>query len=82
MCLTLFLQEEICGGTDAFDLYKLEWPPASTDAEYMDCYADVQSDRVMGHMLTQDDMTPRVCRDHCEKNSAMYYATQVKSKTK
>lgn len=69
---------ETCGGTDAFDLYKLEWPDAPVNhPEYMECYADMKSDRVMGHKTTTDDMTPAVCREHCMGKDAMYYGTQV-----
>lgn len=69
---------ETCGGTDAFDLYKLEWADAPVNhPEYMECYADMKGDRVMGHKITTDDMTPAVCREHCMGKDAMYYGTQV-----
>lgn len=69
---------ETCGGTDAFDLYKLEWPEAPVDdPEYMECYADVKTDRIMDQMVSTCDMTPAVCRKHCMDKNAMYYGTQV-----
>lgn len=46
---------------------------------YLECYADSKGDRVMGHMVSSDDMTPAVCREHCEAKDAMYYGTQVTS---
>lgn len=75
--VTPSLQNESCGGTWAFDLYKLEWASPSTDPEYVDCYADTKDDRVMDDMLTLDGMTPSVCRAHCEGKGNSYYATQV-----
>lgn len=61
-----------------FDLYQLEWAPASTDAEYMDCFKDSKEDRVMGdNLVVKGGMTQAVCRDHCANRSAMYYGTQV-----
>lgn len=68
---------ETCGGIDAFDLYKLEWAEPSDDPEYMDCYADSKNDRIMGHMIKQDDMTSAICREHCMERNALYYGTQV-----
>ena len=43
----------------------------------MDCYADDEEERIMSNMYASDDMTSAVCRDHCEENNALYYATQV-----
>lgn len=56
----------------------LDWPAASTDPEYLGCYADKQGDRVMGDIeLTEDNMTSYVCRAHCKRQGATYYSTQV-----
>lgn len=72
------LQEEICGGTWAFSLYKLPWPAAPTaDDEYLACYRDTRDERVMTDKITLGHMTPAICREHCSKNEALYYATQV-----
>ncbi|CAN0407515.1 unnamed protein product, partial [Hapterophycus canaliculatus] len=73
-------QEEICGGNWAFSLYELDWPAAPVDdPEYLDCYRDDGSDRVMADMITRDDMTPAVCRAHCLDKGAHYYGTQYSS---
>lgn len=69
----------MCGGTNAFDLYKLAWAEASTDPEYMACYADKRDDRIMGNDMIQENMTQAVCREHCIMHEALYYATQVPS---
>lgn len=74
------LQTESCGGYEAFDLYELVWPEESSSSEYMECYADKKSDRIMTDMIAKDNMTPAVCRTHCEGLGAMYYATQVRKK--
>lgn len=52
---------------------------APTSAEYMDCFVDVGSDRVMGDKLTSRGMSTAVCRQHCldEDVDHMYYGTQV-----
>ncbi|CAN0423325.1 unnamed protein product, partial [Hapterophycus canaliculatus] len=43
--------------------------------EYVGCFADTRQ-RVMTDMLVDNDMTPDLCRSHCEDNGASYYATQ------
>ncbi|CAM9455943.1 unnamed protein product, partial [Laminaria digitata] len=69
-------ETETCGGYNAFDLYKLDWPEPSSSPEYMDCFADDRSDRVMGDMLVLDTMSTEACREHCSDKNAMYYGTQ------
>lgn len=59
------------------DLYKLWLPEASEDPEYVGCYADDKSERVLSDMITTDGMTPAVCHDHCLDKDTPYYATQV-----
>ncbi|CAM9974029.1 unnamed protein product, partial [Pylaiella littoralis] len=60
---------ETCGGFLVFDLYKT--------GGYMGCFADDTDDRVLGNEITgQGDMTPDVCREHCENYGSFYYATQ------
>ncbi|CAM9552578.1 unnamed protein product [Pylaiella littoralis] len=72
--------EEICGGYDAFSLYKMDWPEAPTDdPEYVGCYRDDQNDRVMTDKVTLGDMTPAVCREYCLDRDALYYGTQYSS---
>lgn len=70
--------EITCGGYEAFDLYQLEWAEPSTSDEYVGCFADVKSNRVMRDMMVMDDMTEMMCRDHCMHKDALYYATQVR----
>ncbi|CAM9947792.1 unnamed protein product [Scytosiphon promiscuus] len=73
-------EEETCGGYWAFSLYKLDWPAAPVDdPEYVNCYRDDRSDRVMTDKVTRDDMTPAVCREHCLDKGASYYGTQYSS---
>lgn len=69
--------ETTCGGYDAFDLYSLEWAEPSNSEEYLGCFADRKADRVLGDMMVADDMKDMVCREHCVKNDALFYATQV-----
>lgn len=72
------LQNEYCGGNYAFSLYKMEWPESpADDPEYVGCYRDERSDRVMAEKFTQGDMTPAVCREYCMDKDASYYGTQV-----
>lgn len=71
--------EVTCGGYEAFDLYQLEWAEASTSDEYVGCFADMKSDRVMHDLMVMDDMTESTCRAHCSSRDALYYATQVKA---
>lgn len=47
--------------------------------EYEGCFAD-KKQRVMTDVLVDDDMTPVLCRSHCEDNGAQYYATQVRAR--
>lgn len=49
----------------------------AVDDEYVGCFAD-DMDRVMTDMFVDNDMTPNLCRSHCEDNGASYYATQVR----
>lgn len=73
------LQTETCGGLHSFDLFKLSVPEPPTDnPEYVGCYADDKTDRVMTHkVVSPDGMTPAVCREHCSDKDALYYGTQV-----
>lgn len=43
----------------------------------MGCYADNKGDRVLSDMISSDDMTAAVCREHCADKDALYYGTQV-----
>lgn len=70
-------REITCGGHFAFDLYSLEWAEPSNSEEYVGCFRDRKADRVLRHRMTADDMSDVVCREHCVKKDALYYATQV-----
>lgn len=71
------VQDEICGGYYAFDLYRLISAEEPTDPEYVGCYRDTDEERVMTDMLVDENMTTAICRSHCEGTGAEYYATQV-----
>lgn len=64
---------------DQFELYEMEWAPASDDMDYVGCYSDVKGERVMDDMTMQDDMTPAVCRELCVEKKSTFYGTQVRS---
>ncbi|CAM9604115.1 unnamed protein product, partial [Ectocarpus sp. 12 AP-2014] len=72
-------ESETCGGVHSFNLYRLSWAPAPEDEEYVGCYADNKGDRVLSDMISSDDMTAAVCREHCADNDAPYYGTQFSS---
>lgn len=62
------------------DLYEIDTPMQPDSAEYVGCYADQKEDRVMENALMwQDDMSTKVCREHCEGFDSVYYATQVRA---
>eukprot|EP00904_Undaria_pinnatifida_P006971 jgi/Undpi1/3403/HiC_scaffold_15.g06776.m1 len=67
---------QTCGGVNAFDLYRMEWAPASDSPEYKGCYMDIKNDRVMGDMMEAEMMTPVMCREHCMGKGVVTYATQ------
>lgn len=67
-----------CGGYFAFDLYKLSWPESSTSEEYIECFADLKTNRVMDDMMIMNDMTPAMCREHCVSLTAKFYGLQVR----
>ncbi|CAM9721826.1 unnamed protein product [Ascophyllum nodosum] len=67
---------QTCGGTDAFDLYKLEWASEPDDEEFVGCFGDDKDDRVLDEMIVTQSMTPSVCREHCVDKAAKFYATQ------
>eukprot|EP00904_Undaria_pinnatifida_P006963 jgi/Undpi1/3397/HiC_scaffold_15.g06770.m1 len=67
---------QTCGGVNAFDLYRMEWAPASDSPEYKGCYMDMKNDRVMGDMMQAETMTPVLCRKHCMGRGVATYATQ------
>lgn len=71
--------DQTCGGHYAFDLYKLSSPAAADDDEYVACFNDVKADRIMDEetMITRDDMTPEICRDHCIDSYSIFYGLQV-----
>lgn len=60
-----------------FDLYRLEWAPASSDSEYVGCFADSKSDRIMDHMMIDEKMTAEHCRENCMRKGTNFYGTQV-----
>lgn len=51
--------EEICGGYDAFNLYRIDSDLASP-ADYIGCFADDKLDRVLHNKKVIDDNTPEV----------------------
>ncbi|CAN0407335.1 unnamed protein product [Ectocarpus sp. 12 AP-2014] len=68
---------DICGGFDAFDLYKITEPTEPTGDEYVGCFADDREDRLLGDEIKlQADMTQGACRTYCEERDAYFYATQ------
>lgn len=71
-------EEFSCGGEYSFDMYKLEWPEPSDDEEYVGCFVDAKDDRIMDNMITDDNMTPQLCRDHCENTYSIYYGVEVR----
>ncbi|CAN0169127.1 unnamed protein product, partial [Hapterophycus canaliculatus] len=42
-----------------------------TSEEYVGCFVDTE-ERVMTHMIVESDMTPVLCRSHCESTGAKY----------
>ncbi|CAB1100464.1 unnamed protein product [Ectocarpus sp. CCAP 1310/34] len=72
-------ESETCGGVHSFNLYRLSWAPAPEDEEYVGCYADSKGDRVLFDMISSDNMTAGVCREHCADKDAPYYGTQFSS---
>eukprot|EP00752_Nemacystus_decipiens_P003873 g3562.t1 len=75
--LCLGAENEVCGGFDAFNLYKIDEPMEPDSEEYVGCFADDQEDRLMTHEIKdREDMTQAVCRAHCEAFGSPFYATQ------
>ncbi|CAM9822633.1 unnamed protein product, partial [Sphacelaria rigidula] len=54
-----------CGGYLAFSLYQLEWPDYVDNGEYVACFKDDIGDRVLSSMITSDEMTVDLCKEHC-----------------
>lgn len=48
---------------------------AAGSHENVGCFSDFLEDRVLTDVLQRNDMTPDLCRTHCEGHS--YYGTQV-----
>lgn len=48
---------------------------------YVGCYANSEDDSVMGEMIERVDMTPSICREHCEGTGSLFYGTQVGRRT-
>eukprot|EP00904_Undaria_pinnatifida_P006959 jgi/Undpi1/3393/HiC_scaffold_15.g06766.m1 len=67
---------QTCGGDNAFDLYRMEWAPASDSPEYKGCYLDMENERLMDDMMEAEMMTPVLCREHCMGKGVATYATQ------
>jgi len=59
------------------DLFKLSLPEAPQDPEYLGCFSDDKTDRVMTHKISIKGMTSAVCREHCSDKDALFYGTQV-----
>lgn len=74
---------ETCGGRNSMSVYKNEDrtptpTPVSSSSEYVGCYADTRSDRIMTDKQATSDMTAEVCtrrRTHATRHSVNFVGT-------
>ncbi|CAM9469933.1 unnamed protein product, partial [Sphacelaria rigidula] len=67
------VDEEICGGNNAMNVYSIA---PIVDGE-LGCYADVPSDRILGDKTRDSAMTPARCKEVCEADPAnAFYGVQ------